>query len=303
MRGRRRRPPTTTPANSCPGTCGRRTESSCPLPGVPVAPAHTGGGHPHDHAVRRARPAGRGRRSRGRHRTRRTGLRASGHPATRAEHDAGRPRDRSDHRSDPTAMSSTAIRRSARMSLVAVVVALTGLVGLDLDRADRRTPPSCRSTPSDGQTLTDPLDRVDLTLLRGAATGLDAGLRIEVRDAAGSGRAPRATSRSTARRCRGGRPRRRRTRYFGGTSPPTATRSPAARLHGRAAAAHRPASPTSASRFGPTVFVATLEATRHPGGGRRTFRAPAPPSWLVRGAVSSPAVAGRRRSRRRRADG
>lgn len=81
-------------------------------------------------------------------------------------------------------MSSTAVRRSVRMSLVAIVVALTSLVVVDADRADAHSS-LVSSTPSDGQTLTEPLDRVDLTFSEAPLAGLDAGLRIEVRDAAG----------------------------------------------------------------------------------------------------------------------
>jgi methionine-rich copper-binding protein CopC len=42
------------------------------------------------------------------------------------------------------------------------------------------------SDPTDGQTITTPLDRVGLTFSEAPLTGLDAGLRIEVRDAAGT---------------------------------------------------------------------------------------------------------------------
>lgn len=79
-------------------------------------------------------------------------------------------------------MSSTAARRSVRMSLVAIVVALTSLVVAD--RADAHSS-LVSSSPSDGQTLTEPIDHVDLSFTEAPLTGLDAGLRIEVRDAAG----------------------------------------------------------------------------------------------------------------------
>ncbi|MCJ1714831.1 copper resistance CopC family protein [Curtobacterium sp. VKM Ac-2922] len=79
-------------------------------------------------------------------------------------------------------MSPTAVRRSVRMSVVAIVVALTSLVVAD--RADAHSA-LIASTPADGQTLTEPIDRVDLTFSEAPLTGLDAGLRIEVRDAAG----------------------------------------------------------------------------------------------------------------------
>lgn len=86
-------------------------------------------------------------------------------------------------------MSSTAIRRSARMSLVAVVVALTGLVGLASAAPAQAHSALVSSDPTDGQTITTPLDRVGLTFSEAPLTGLDAGLRIEVRDAAGTDRA------------------------------------------------------------------------------------------------------------------
>lgn len=86
-------------------------------------------------------------------------------------------------------MSSTAIRRSARMSLVAVVVALTGLVGLASAAPAQAHSALVSSDPADGQTITTPLDRVGLTFSEAPLTGLDAGLRIEVRDAAGTDRA------------------------------------------------------------------------------------------------------------------
>ena len=86
-------------------------------------------------------------------------------------------------------MSSTAIRRSARMSLVAIVVALTGLVGLASAAPAQAHSALESSDPADGQTITTPLDRVGLTFSEAPLTGLDAGLRIEVRDAAGTDRA------------------------------------------------------------------------------------------------------------------
>lgn len=86
-------------------------------------------------------------------------------------------------------MSSTAIRRSARMSLVAVVVALTGLVGLASAAPAQAHSALVSSDPADGQTITTPLDSVGLTFSEAPLTGLDAGLRIEVRDAAGTDRA------------------------------------------------------------------------------------------------------------------
>ncbi|WP_144758504.1 copper resistance protein CopC [Curtobacterium sp. 9128] len=79
-------------------------------------------------------------------------------------------------------MSPTAVRRSARMSLLAVLVALTSVVVAD--RADAHSA-LVTSTPIDGQTVTDPIERVDLTFSEAPLAGLDAGLRIEVRDAAG----------------------------------------------------------------------------------------------------------------------
>ncbi|MBF4581469.1 copper resistance protein CopC [Curtobacterium sp. VKM Ac-2865] len=86
-------------------------------------------------------------------------------------------------------MSSTAIRRSARMPLVAVVVALTGLVGLASAAPAQAHSALVSSDPTDGQTITTPLDHVGLTFSEAPLTGLDAGLRIEVRDAAGTDRA------------------------------------------------------------------------------------------------------------------
>lgn len=86
-------------------------------------------------------------------------------------------------------MSSTAIRRSARMSLVAVVVALTGLVGLASAAPAQAHSALVSSDPTDGQTITTPIDRVGLTFSEAPLTGLDAGLRIEVRDAASTDRA------------------------------------------------------------------------------------------------------------------
>jgi methionine-rich copper-binding protein CopC len=86
-------------------------------------------------------------------------------------------------------MSSTATRRSARMSLVAIVVALTGLVGLASAAPAQAHSALVSSDPTDGQTITTPLDRVGLTFSEAPLTGLDAGLRIEVRDADGTDRA------------------------------------------------------------------------------------------------------------------
>jgi len=86
-------------------------------------------------------------------------------------------------------MSSTAIRRSARMSLVAIVVALTGLVGLASAAPAEAHSALESSDPTDGQTITTPIDRVGLTFSEAPLTGLDAGLRIEVRDAAGTDQA------------------------------------------------------------------------------------------------------------------
>ncbi|OIH93633.1 copper resistance CopC family protein [Curtobacterium sp. MCBA15_001] len=80
-------------------------------------------------------------------------------------------------------MSSTAVRRSVRMSVVAVVVALTSLVVAD--RADAHSG-LVSSTPADGQTVTEQLDRVALTFSEAPLAGLDSGLRIEVRDAGGT---------------------------------------------------------------------------------------------------------------------
>ncbi|QSB23337.1 copper resistance CopC family protein [Curtobacterium sp. 24E2] len=42
------------------------------------------------------------------------------------------------------------------------------------------------STPADGAVVTEPLDRVDLTFSEAPLAGLDAGLRIQVTDAAGT---------------------------------------------------------------------------------------------------------------------
>jgi methionine-rich copper-binding protein CopC len=86
-------------------------------------------------------------------------------------------------------MSSTATRRSARMSLVAIVVALTGLVGLASAAPAQAHSALVSSDPADGQTSATPLDRVGLTFSEAPLTGLDAGLRIEVRDADGTDRA------------------------------------------------------------------------------------------------------------------
>jgi methionine-rich copper-binding protein CopC len=86
-------------------------------------------------------------------------------------------------------MSSTATRRSARMSLVAIVVALTGLVGLASAAPAQAHSALVSSDPADGQTIATPLDRVGLTFSEAPLTGLDAGLRIEVRDADGTDRA------------------------------------------------------------------------------------------------------------------
>ncbi len=86
-------------------------------------------------------------------------------------------------------MSSTAIRRSARMSLVAIVVALTGLAGLASAAPAQAHSALVSSDPTDGQTITTPIDHVGLTFSEAPLTGLDAGLRIEVRDAAGTDRA------------------------------------------------------------------------------------------------------------------
>ncbi|ROS73768.1 hypothetical protein EDF24_2769 [Curtobacterium sp. PhB130] len=80
-------------------------------------------------------------------------------------------------------MSPTAVRRSVRMSLFAVVVGLTSLVLADPADAHSAL---VSSNPTDGQTVHAPIDRVDLTFSEAPLTGLDAGLRIEVRDGAGA---------------------------------------------------------------------------------------------------------------------
>lgn len=80
-------------------------------------------------------------------------------------------------------MSPTAVRRSARMPLLAIVVGLTSLVLADPAEAHSAL---VSSDPVDGSTVSTPIERVDLTFSEAPLTGLDAGLRIEVRDEAGA---------------------------------------------------------------------------------------------------------------------
>ncbi|MFJ3382897.1 MULTISPECIES: copper resistance protein CopC [unclassified Curtobacterium] len=80
-------------------------------------------------------------------------------------------------------MSPTAVRRSARMSLLAIAVGLASLVLADPADAHSAL---VSSDPADGSTVRTPIERVDLTFSEAPLTGLDAGLRIEVRDEAGT---------------------------------------------------------------------------------------------------------------------
>lgn len=75
------------------------------------------------------------------------------------------------------------VRRAAQSVLVALVVAAASLVVAQPAAAHSSL---VSSAPSDGQTVSTPIDRVDLTFSEAPLTGLDAGLRIEVRDATGT---------------------------------------------------------------------------------------------------------------------
>jgi methionine-rich copper-binding protein CopC len=77
------------------------------------------------------------------------------------------------------------------MSLVtmAVTVTVTALAGLAAASPAQAHSALVASDPTDGQTVTTPIDHVGLTFSEAPLTGLDAGLRIEVRDATGTDRA------------------------------------------------------------------------------------------------------------------
>lgn len=75
------------------------------------------------------------------------------------------------------------VRRAVQSVLVALVAAAASLVVAQPAAAHSSL---VSSAPADGQTVSTPIDRVDLTFSEAPLTGLDAGLRIEVRDAAGT---------------------------------------------------------------------------------------------------------------------
>ncbi len=75
------------------------------------------------------------------------------------------------------------MRRILQSSLAAAVLVLTTLVATEPASAHSSL---TASNPADGATVTTPLERVELTFSQAPLAGLDAGLRIEVRDAAGT---------------------------------------------------------------------------------------------------------------------
>lgn len=75
------------------------------------------------------------------------------------------------------------MRRILQSSVAAAVLVLTTLVATEPASAHSAL---TASNPADGATVTTPLERVELTFSQAPLAGLDAGLRMEVRDAAGT---------------------------------------------------------------------------------------------------------------------